>query len=326
MSSDQQIGELLKLAGRREMPDTAQMSRAKAAARAEWMRVVEKQRRPFLMWALGSAAIVAVALLAAARFRSGDAPRMVPPVEIATLETVVGDVRVMRSDGSVSTVIQRGARLLTGDRIETPPGARAAFSLQGTAVKLDSGSTVLLKNGELTLEAGALFVDAGAHVRGERIDVSTSLGVVRHLGTQFEVRLNDGELRVSVREGTVALESAGGRWISNEGEALHVVPGRTIERRSIPTDGGEWSWVNDLAPAFVLEGSTLGAFLDWAARHHGLRWRYADPAMRDRVERIVLHGSIEDLSAEEALDAVLRTCGLTYRRDEKRVIVIGPGR
>lgn len=147
-----------------------------------------------------------------------------------------------------------------------------------------------------------------------------------HLGTQFEVRLNDGGLRVSVREGTVALENARGRWISNEGDALHVVPGRAIERRSIQTDGEEWSWLNDLTPAFVLEGSTLGAFLDWAARHHGLRWRYADPAMRARVERIVLHGSIEDLSAEEALDAVLRTCGLTYRRDEKQVIVISPRR
>ena len=112
-----------------------------------------------------------------------------------------------------------------------------------------------------------------------------------HLGTQFEVRLNDGGLRVSVREGTVALENARGRWVSNEGEALHVVPGRTIERRSIQTDGTEWSWVNDLAPAFVLEGSTLGAFLDWAARHLRIavavrRSRHARSRRADRSSRI----------------------------------------
>ena len=73
-----------------------------------------------------------------------------------------------------------------------------------------------------------------------------------------------------VREGSVAVENAEGRWISHEGEALLVAPGEAPEPHAILTHGAEWNWVNDLAPPFTLEGATLGAFLEWAGRHHGL--------------------------------------------------------
>jgi ferric-dicitrate binding protein FerR (iron transport regulator) len=189
-------------------------------------------------------------------------------------------------------------------------------------VKLDHDSAAVLDSrGRLTLDHGAVFVDAEPAARDNDFYVSTPLGVVRHLGTQFEVRLDVGGLRIRVREGTVAIENADGRWVSREGEALRVTRGRPPERRSIFTYGSEWGWVDELAPPFVLEGSTLGAFLHWASRHHGLRWQYADPELRDRVARIVLHGSIEGLSGEEAFAAVLRTCGLTFRRSGEQLII-----
>jgi hypothetical protein len=43
--------------------------------------------------------------------------------------------------------------------------------------------------------------------------------------------------------------------------------------------------------------------------------------MRDRVRRIVLHGSIEGLTPREALAAVLPTCGLTFFQERGRIIV-----
>jgi ferric-dicitrate binding protein FerR (iron transport regulator) len=336
MNNDDHIGELLKLAGRRPMPGDEQMSRAKAAARAEWMHLVDhqrRQRRPSLSWAFGGAAIVAIAVFSAVWLRPDEsrAPH-IPPAEVATLQTVVGTLRVTREGVAPKIVNELGFRLLEGDRLDTPTGSRAAFSLVGgTSLRLDHDSAVRLDGGgSVTLSQGAVFVDAEPERDGNdrwhrasalSVHVSTPFGVVRHVGTQFEVRLDTGELRVHVREGSVAVENADGRWLSREGEGLRVTLGRPPERQSILTYGSEWSWVDELAPPFVLEGSTLSAFLHWASRHQGLRWQYGDDELRDRAESIVLHGSVEGLSGEEAFEAVVRTSGLTFRRSGDRLII-----
>lgn len=71
----------------------------------------------------------------------------------------------------------------------------------------------------------------------------------------------------------------------------------------------------------LLEGATVGRFLDWASRELGVPWEYADPTVRPRFEDVVLHGSIEGLTPDEALRAVLPTCGLRARRDKDRIVV-----
>jgi len=58
---------------------------------------------------------------------------------------------------------------------------------------------------------------------------------------------------------------------------------------------------------------SVPAFLQWVSREHGWLWEYDDVSLRHRVERIVLHGSIDGLAPEEALAAVLPTCGLAFR-------------
>src|SRR5687767_2100514 len=110
MSSDDHVGELLKLAGRRHMPDAAQMSRAKAAACAEWRHVVEHRRWRLSRWTFASAALVAVTLLAANWLSPVDGP--VPaslPVEIGTLQTIVGSALVTRGNAGPKPV-QEGTR------------------------------------------------------------------------------------------------------------------------------------------------------------------------------------------------------------------------
>jgi hypothetical protein len=77
---------------------------------------------------------------------------------------------------------------------------------------------------------------------------------------------------------------------------------------------------------FVLEGATVSAFLEWVSREQGWRWEYADSAARRIAERAVLHGTIDGLSPEEAVRAVLPALALTSRRDGDRLIVSASGR
>ena len=79
-------------------------------------------------------------------------------------------------------------------------------------------------------------------------------------------------------------------------EAVTLHPDRRIERALAPPFGKEWSWVEALAPPFVLEGATLESFLNWVSGELGLRWRYADRAAERYGQTVVLHGSIEGLT------------------------------
>ena len=102
------------------------------------------------------------------------------------------------------------------------------------------------------------------------------------------------------------MDAGGGtKWKSGAGGPCGLTADLDPERDQIATYGPEWSWVAELPRPFTLEGSTLRAFLDWVSREQGWRWQYQDQSMRARFDTIVQRGSIEGLTAKEALDIVL---------------------
>lgn len=238
------------------------------------------------------------------------------------MRTVAGPVFLITTDGRRRS-IATGARIGPGERVETSNNGRAAFVLTGgVSVRLDQGTAIVLDgDSEVTLERGAAYVDSGGGPGAAALEINTPFGSVRHVGTQFEVRLQDSLLRVWVREGTVAVERAGTRWTSRTGEALTLSRSGPPVRGMIPTFGPDWTWVTGLAEPFHLEGARVPAFLQWVSREQGWRWQPEGPRMRDHIEQIVLHGSIDGLTPEEALSAVLPTCGLTFRLEGERLIV-----
>lgn len=322
-ADDFRIGELLKLAGPRPMPDPAHAEAARAAARAEWVRVVERRAWRVSFWRLSAAALVTAASAVTIWVGVGQPPSAGPVSQIATVQTVTGTMFVTSVDRARRSVSHAGTPLRTGDRIETADLARAAFALEAdVSVRLDQSSSVVLDSPDrLTLERGAVYVDARIAPRGIGLRVDTPFGSVRHVGTQFEVRLRDDGLGIRVREGTVSVEQGTLRWTTRAGERLVVVRGRPPERESIETFGQDWAWIETLAPPFRLEGSTVPEFLSWAARELGLRWEYENPTIGQRADRTILHGSVDGLRPEEALAAVLPTCGLTSRRAGSRLVV-----
>ena len=317
------VGQLVKLAGRRPVPDAAQMSHARAAARLEWTRVVKRRHWRMPFWSLTAAAIAVAVLGTVAWSVLRHASVTAARPEIATLEAVTGRLVMTDGSGDSRPVTAAGARVRAGDRIETAADSRAALSLPGgVSVRLDRKSSAVVDSGSrLILQGGAAYVDAEPGAGGAALHIETSLGVVWHTGTQFEVRLDAAALHVRVREGSVAVEASRKRWTAQAGELLVLARGGPPERRSIATSGPEWSWVSDAAPPFRLEGATVPAFLHWVTREQGWRLEFADSSLRARVDRIVLHGSIAGLTAEEALAAVLPTCGLTSRREGDRLLV-----
>jgi ferric-dicitrate binding protein FerR (iron transport regulator) len=316
-----QIERLLKLAGRREMPDPADMRRARETACTEWAAAVRRRawRRRL---GFGAMAAACCALAAWISLHSPTAPDAV--ADLATVQRVMGTVVITSAERGRQTVTGPGIRVRTGARVEVSNDSRAALVLiDGTTVSFDRATVAVFESvHHLTLERGAAYIDSGRTYSAESaLRVETAFGAVRHLGTQFEVRLAASSMRIRVREGVVAVERGATRWTTGAGEALVLTANGTPSRERIATSGSEWRWVHELSEPFVLEGATVQAFLDWISREQGWHWEIADATLRVRADQILLHGSIEGLTHEEALSAVLPAAGLTYRREGSRLVI-----
>lgn len=320
---DNQIARLLKLAGRRPSPSADRLQRAREAAQAEWRHTLQVRARRRLLRAIAAAAIIA-GLGGAAWIRQHRVPAPVNRPEIATLQKVIGTVRLsdQMHDGPAAIVTANG-RLRVADRLETGEDSGAALRcVDGPSIRLAAGTAAAFESaGRLRLIAGTIYVDSDPEHAANALVVVTAFGTVRHVGTQFELRLQQASLDIRVREGEVSIESAGGRVTAAAGEALLVTGDRPAERRRIASSGPEWAWIGAMAGSFTLEGAALPAFLHWVSREEGLRWEYADAAAKRVADRAVLHGSIEGLTPAEALRAVLPAAGLSSRRAGDRLIV-----
>ncbi len=270
------------------------------------------------------AMILGLAALSFVVLRSGsDLPVTGDPV--ATLEIVRGSVGVLPASaqaGSSLLTLAAGQPIHAGTVIETASagaaGGRAAVRLAGgQSMRLDAETRVRLdSSSRLVLERGALYVDSAA--RGS-VEVRTALGMVRDIGTQFEVRLlagPDGEepsLRVRVRQGSVVLERDGETHHAGLGEELRVDRDGALARATVPVHGPQWDWVLDTAPAPDIADQPLAAFLDWVSREGGWDVRYADDETARLASTTILHGDVRDLTLTEASSMVLGSSGMSYR-------------
>ena len=322
--ADAQVADLLKRAGRRPSPDPARVAQARDAARLEWKRALRASRWRTLFHAGAVAASIAGLAGTAWLWTNSSTPAVERP-EVATVRTIAGAVRIIDGDrrqvsNGVHTPIRR---LRGGDEVSVPTDGRVAvLLLEGTSVRMAGGAVVVFESRDrIALVRGTVYVDAAPERHQENLVVVTPFGSVRHEGTQFQLRLSDASLEMRVREGTVTVDAQEGRLRSTAGEALVIGRARPPERRRIPTSGAEWAWVTAMASPFTLEGATVSSFLTWVSREQGWHWEYADAIAKRRGERAVLHGSIDGLTPEDAVRAVLPAAGLSAARDGDKLIV-----
>ncbi len=233
--------------------------------------------------------------------------------------------RVSDGPGSRSVRLLPDSVLTTGTQVATEGHGRVALRLvSGTSVRLDVDTRVRLASASLlVLEQGAVYVDtelAGGE-SADKVTIRTRYGDVRDIGTQFEVRVEEVSLRVRVREGTAVLETRSGSHEIDRGVELELDDSGAVARRAVLPYGVEWDWLVEITPVFELEGHRLREFLDWVSRERGLRLRFEDRALLSSAEEIVLNGSIEGLSIDDALDAVLPTCRMSHRIEQGQLVI-----
>ncbi|MEK6371346.1 MAG: FecR domain-containing protein [Acidobacteriota bacterium] len=302
------IATLLQLAGRRPAVPADVTARVREAVREEWE--LSARRRTRMRFAAAAAAVVVLIAGGLVMFRSTEtvAPQSIAPrAIIASVETMSGG-----AIGGDGRFLEAGAQLRAGDAMETARGATASLHWGAATLRLDGGTHVRLDSPRgLFLDRGAVYVASN----GERVVVSTPLGDVHDVGTEFEVRIDNDAVRVRVREGRVDLRRNGATHSAAAGVELAADARGNVTQRPIPRSGSEWDWIVRAAPAMTLEGRTLRAVVDSVCREKGLTAVYAKGVGDAR-----LHGTVP-LSPDQALNAALAASGLVARTDGDRLLV-----
>jgi ferric-dicitrate binding protein FerR (iron transport regulator) len=319
--SEETLARLLRLSGPRPAVPELRTSRVREAAHTQWRRTVKsRERRRGLFWLAG--ALAAAALLALAIGLRGQhpfRPASLAAAAPAQVERVEGSVR-----GADRRLLTAGDTVFAGTPLETGDQGRAALRLAtGSSLRVDVNTRMKWISGStLELIEGALYVDTDSRKGGENpLEIVTRWGRVRERGTQFEVRLAEARLRVSVREGVATLSHAGRSYEAQEGFRLTLDPLGAPRTDPIPLHGQEWDWVLAIAPSFQLEGRTLGEFLEWVARETRWEVRFTDASAAERQSGIVLHGSVEGLRPDQMPATVLPTCGLRFHLDGNTLFI-----
>jgi ferric-dicitrate binding protein FerR (iron transport regulator) len=321
MTNRDPIERLVRLAGIRPSVSSERTARVRTAAHAEWTRVVAAQtrRRRFVTTTAGLALAAMVLLIVQYSTGRGARPP-VPRAQVATLTAATGAVVVDGqpvADEPLSLTI--GGSVHASRVIHTRRGVFAALRLTtGSMLRMDESTRLRIDSPRVvTLVDGRIYVDIPG--RDSSLDVRTALGSVRDIGTRFEVRVGNGQLRVRVRDGEVIV-NADGRTAS-AGLGTEISSGADgLVTRPVAPFGSDWAWISRTAPPFALAGRTLAEFLEWLSGETGYSIEFQGDA--DVVAATtVLHGSIDGLTPEEALDVVLPSTRLEYRIVNGRLIV-----
>jgi len=318
------IARLLREAGPRPSVAEDRSERVRVAVREKWLETSRARRRRRYLIACGSLASAAVVLLMVRPGFRSDLPAPAnPTVEVGAVDAAGGALLVADGDGARQLAV--GDVVFTDSVLQTDQSGRAALRLaSGGSLRLDFDTRLSLSDADgFRLERGAVYVDSGHDaVDGPVLAIETSLGVARDIGTQFEVRLRDGEMIVRVREGLVELAHQERVDEAAAGVEIRLAADGALARHTILPYAPQWSWASRVGSSFALEGRTLEDFLDWVVRERGWTPRFADDAVAAAASTILLEGPVLTAASEAALRTVLPTCGLSHRLENGELWIV----
>ena len=311
--SERSIERLIKLAGARDMPTPEGMERARLAARESWSRMLE-QREPGLSRAFRFKAMlgfaVAAGIAALALFTWTHRPAPAARELVARVATLTGDARLQ--EGRSEAIARLALPVHAGTTLSTGEGRVALTFGDSLSLRVDRQTRLRFDSRErVTLLAGALYVDSGGINAVPALRIDTPAGAVRHVGTQFQVRVTGDVTLVRVREGRVLLTGpAGASTDIGAGDELRV-SGKNLQwQRGLASFGEDWEWSAGIAPALEIENRPLAEFITWMAREHGWQVRYVEESLQPRAFDIRLHGSLDQHDSTAMLERVALVTGV----------------
>lgn len=317
------VAQLMQTAGRRQAPPAEAYEQTLLVATAAWERKSRRYRQRRLAGWLAASLVLAAGV---AWMLGQRAP--VSPAQVAGVERVIGSAQIAAESERAWSRLESGTRVLVqGERLRTLAGSRMGLLLAGgTSLRLAESTEIELESASrIHLVTGRVYVDTWAATTSTSgIEIVTAAGVAADVGTQFELRYREEQLRLRVRDGAVQfLKHAASKPIdSGAGEQLVITSDGSIERTHIAAEDPEWQWVESVAPAPDIDAQPLTTLLDWVSRETGRNIRFQDSKLEQRAAQTILHGNIRHMAPLDALVVMLATTDFDHAIAEDGTIWI----
>ena len=158
--------------------------------------------------------------------------------------------------------------------------------------------------------------------RNHNLVVSTDLGSVEHLGTQFLVERGNDAMVAAVRDGRVLMHYPNHPAVElHQGEAASLDPRGQLKRWELSAFDDLWNWTDALAGPLPIDGQSLYAVLASIAQRSGLVLRFSTPEAEAEARGLALHGAPLALEPRDEIAAVLATTTLTGTTVNREILV-----
>jgi ferric-dicitrate binding protein FerR (iron transport regulator) len=316
--SDEALERSLESMLRRQPLSDDAFLRMRSAVEAEWRAVTPASARWSRTRLVGLAAGILVLVGMAVTWLR---PEIAPAV-LGSVARVQAPGLENESIPFLQRAVNSGDALRAGETIEAHGPALVVLERGGT-LRMARGAVIkVIAANAIELAHGQIYVDlTPGQPRATAFVVRTSLGIIEHLGTQFEVTTVARDIRIRVREGRVRLRTNSGAELADAGTELLVSHAGGVSRALVPTYGPAWSWVEALIPEYEIENRQLIDFLRWVARESGRRLEIADERASVVAERTRLHGSVHGRRPLEALADIMSTTSLHFELGDDSIRV-----
>lgn len=291
MSNSDAIETLLERAAPRPAPPDDVEREVRAAVHAEWESTVGGRRKRRNISGL---AVAATLLLAAAFTFETLRNSGIAPIQVATIEKSQGSIMI-EGERSGQVPANDLASIMTGQAILTAADAAAGLSWgNGGSLRVDRNTHVeFVSENEVFLRYGRVYFDSSSAMTDTQFVVLTSHGRITHVGTQYMAESSPASLIVSVREGEVAVSGTFHDETAQSGQVIELTGRAPVSITNTTGAGGEWQWIEAVAPHVDMSGRSTYDFLQWVGRETGHEVRFATASAEQLARDTEFVGDIE---------------------------------
>lgn len=316
MNKDQ-ADNILKQLKQRTMPDAEKQQAARQHVMAHWQNNLKKQSRQRYAWtaAVAASTVMVFALVLFMNIDS-DNNQFSPMYQQVDIHGTI----MFEQDPNKPQPMTPDTRLKPGDVIQSSDESYLVWHLNdGSELRQAPNTRITWQNEQrIDLLAGQLFHNTDVTPSAKPFVISTNLGTVSHVGTQYVVNHQPNELQVAVKTGEVSINNHQEKHTIKHNELISISPSGAEPVQIFSSHNHPlWSWTFKTEQPYSLNGQSLHDFVVWISQKADLTVNWH--GLQEAAKNVSLQGTINNMTVDMALKTVFASTDYNYQIHQGRL-------